>query len=166
MPSSVRFGSLPRRATILWYSSAVRPCCSMTFGSIMVPSNRSRDGRLACRLQRMQNGFENDAAVFSTEQPFDRALRVRHHADDVSFLVADARDRVNRSVRVPRLVQLTFRIAVAQNDLPVRLQLGELIVGRVVVAFTVADRDAKHLTLSRPARERGVRRLDTQMDVL
>src|SRR5215472_13173535 len=34
MPSSVSVGSRPRMRVIFWYSSLVRPCCSMVSGEI------------------------------------------------------------------------------------------------------------------------------------
>ena len=60
-----------------------------------------------------------DAAVDAAEQRFARALRMRHHADDVARLVAEAGDRVHRSVRIPRIVDAARRIGVAEDDLPV-----------------------------------------------
>src|SRR5262245_57801762 len=95
------FGSRPRRATMRWYSSGVSPCCSMTLGSIMAPSNGPRDRWLARRFQRVQYRFEDDAAILASEQRLDRALGVRHHAHDVPLAVADARNRVNRAIGIP-----------------------------------------------------------------
>ena len=48
----------------------------------------------ACARQPLHNRLENHQAVGAAEQRLARALRVRHHADDVPRLVADAGDGV------------------------------------------------------------------------
>ena len=59
---------------------------------------------------------EDERAVGGAEQRIDGMLGVRHQAHHVAALVADARDVVDGAVA---------RLAVAQHDLVVRLQLGD-----------------------------------------
>src|SRR5207245_6158291 len=85
------------------------------------------NGRLqreACsRAKGLNDGFEDQSSVDAAEQRLARALGVRHHADDVAPLVANRRDRADRSVRVPLVVDLTLRIRVARTPLALRLEL-------------------------------------------
>ena len=91
---------------------------------------------------------------------------MRHHPHHIPPFVADARDRVHRSVRIPRIVLSPARIGVPKHDLAVRFELCDRLRRREVVPFTVADRNPQHLAGTCRAREGRIGLLDTQVNVL
>ena len=81
-----------------------------------------------------RSGLEDPQPVGRAGQRVDRVLGVRHQAEHVAGLVADPGDVARRAVRV-----LPGRVAV--GDLPVRLELVEHLLRRVVAPFAVLGRD-------------------------
>ena len=103
------------------YSSRLEP---VTFENLRI-------NHAAQRLQPARPGFrrdcddrlENHQAVGAAEHRLARALRMRHQADDVARLVAEAGDRRRRSVRIGRRPSTSpAAFGVAEDDLPVRLE--------------------------------------------
>ena len=88
-----------------------------------------------------------DHPVGAAERRLARALRVRHQADDVARLVADAGDVVD-AIRSgwPRPSPRLPAVDVAEDHLPVRVRAPRCTSGsREVVAFAVRDGDPQHL---------------------
>ena len=87
------------------YSSGFRPWRSRTCG---VDHRRSGD---AARAELSACTTDSKITRPSTlpSSDFAGALGMRHQADDVARLVADAGDRVDRSVRVRRVVDVAVR---------------------------------------------------------
>ena len=63
-------------------------------------------------LQRMEDAFKNQATVGAAEQCFTGALRVRHESGDVTALVADAGDVLDRTIGIRLVGQLTLGVGV------------------------------------------------------
>src|SRR5262245_32259642 len=104
MPSSVSDGSRPRAVTMRSYSSGVRPGAWRIAGGSIDGSGlpgalRSRGPGGAMRGERRQDRLEQHEAVCAPEGGFAGALRVRHEANDIAAVAADARDVVDRAVR-------------------------------------------------------------------
>src|SRR4051812_42119123 len=97
MPSSVSVGSRSSARTIRLYSSRVSPCRSRTCWSMVMWFLRA-DGPFMC--QRGHHRFEQDETVSAAERALTGALRMRHEADDIPALAADAGDVVQRSIRI------------------------------------------------------------------
>ena len=165
MPSSVRFGSRPRNPTIRSYSSRREAVAFENLGidhagcCCTKPSGRKRSPATI-------NDIEDHEAVDAAEERLARALGMRHHADDVARLVAEAGDGVDRSVRIPRIVQPPVGIGVAKDHLAVRFELAQQFRRREVVALAVADRNPQHLADAGRRRERRVDLLDADVHVL
>src|SRR5205085_1521974 len=94
------------------------------------------------------------------------SLGMRHQSDDVPPPIAEAGNGVGRTIGVCRIVELTLRRGVTKHDLVVGFELCERVRRRVVVAFTVRDRNAEDLSDRRTASERRVGSLDPNVDVL
>ena len=75
-------------------------------------------------------------------------LRVRHKAHHVTRSIADARDVINRSVRV--------NTRVSEHNASFGLQLGNRLGACLEVSLTVLQRDKDFLALAEVARPRGV----------
>ena len=84
-----------------------------------------------------QDGSQYPQALVGAEGGVTNPLGMRHDADDVALLVADARDVVRRPVRV---------LEVAQYDAPFVLQLRERLGICEVVPLVVGDGQGKLLT--------------------
>ena len=83
-------------------------------------------------------------------------LGMRHETHDVALRVHDAGDVCDRAVRV---------VLVTEDDLPVRLELGEEPVVREPAALPVLDRDREDLVRFAERGERRVRALDAEIDI-
>ncbi len=94
-------------------------------------------------LEALGDGREEGLTIDSPEQRVDDPLGMGHQSEHVSALVTDTRDVVERTVR-----RAAFRLpgpvglAVAQDDLTVRLEALECLGVARVVALVVVDRDA------------------------
>src|SRR5262249_4438601 len=66
--------------------------------------------------QRANDGLEDDEAVGAAERGLARALGVRHHADHVTLLIADARDVVDRAVGIRTRRDVAVRLAISEYD--------------------------------------------------
>jgi hypothetical protein len=88
---------------------------------------------------------------------------MRHHPHHIAPLVADAGDRVHRSVRVPAVVEPPLWIGITQNHLAMRFHLLERPGRCEVIAFAMSDGNPEHLAGAGGARERRVGLLDAQM---
>ena len=72
-------------------------------------------------------------------------LGVRHEADDVALLVADAGDGAGAAVDVGRVVEAAVLRRVAEDDAALALEPLQLVVGKVEVPLAVGDRHREHL---------------------
>jgi hypothetical protein len=70
---------------------------------------------------------------------------VRHHAEHISALAADAGDVVERSVRVGFRCDLSLLITVTEDNALLALESGQGLAIAEVVPFHVADRDLEHI---------------------
>ena len=116
----------------------------------LAPTARWRPRR-GGRLEQLQ-------AVGRAGQRVDGVLGMRHQADDVAALVADAGDVVERAVGV-------VARCVAEDDPALGLELGEHLRRGEVAAGRVLDRDREHvahLAGARPGRA-GVDDLDVDL---
>ena len=117
--------------------------------------------------QRANDRLEQHEPVAAAEDGLTGPLGVRHHADDVAALAADAGDVAGRAVRIRRAGRRAARgIDIPEDHAPLPFQPIEQIVGREVVALAVIDGDAQHLALPAGAGERRVGLLDPDADVL
>src|SRR5258706_515027 len=108
--------------TLLSPSSAVSAKTRAGSGLVGDASAEPRRDTLPAKVgetKRLDHRLEHRAAVDAAKQRFAGAFRMRHHADDVSRLVADTRDGVDRSVGIPGVVDHAVRIGIAQHDLTV-----------------------------------------------
>src|SRR4051794_13018354 len=94
IPSSVRVGSRFRIETIFWYSLSVIPCCSSS-SSVTI---NSPNGVSSNFYERLNHRFENKPAVGTAEDCFARAVRVRHHPQNIPVFIHNARDVMLRAV--------------------------------------------------------------------
>ncbi len=120
----------------------------------------------AALRQRMHDGLEQDQPVLAAQRGLARPLRVRHQADHVPRRAADTGDAVQRSVGIGLIGRLAERIGVAEDDAAGRLERGQHLGRRVVVALAVRNRHPEHLSDLAQARERRVRPLDADADEL
>src|SRR5260370_33459492 len=88
-----------------------------------------------------------------------------HEGGDVALTVADARDIVHGTVRIPCRVVCSVRRGVAENDLMIFLEFGECGFVAGGVAIVVRDWNFQDLAVLRGVREGRVRLLDTDVDV-
>ena len=147
------------------YSSSVRPSL-IGRGEVGRAVHVATSCRHLRAAQGVDHGAEEDAAVGAAGQlGLHGVLRVRHHAEHVARLVADAGDVVERAVGVGALGPLAGGVDVAHDDLVVGLHLLEGRRVDRVVALVVLDDDAQHVALRAGAGERRVRRLHAQVDV-
>ena len=116
--------------------------------------------------QMVEDGLENEVAVGAAEPRLARPLGVGHEAEDVAARVADARDVLERSVRVARVRDHALGVAVTEQDLAVGGQLGQGRFVGGVIAFAVGDGDVQHLARLGGAEERVIGRADPQEAVL
>src|SRR5713226_8797621 len=91
---------------------------------------------------------------------------MRHEAEDITLAIADARNTVERAVRIGRLRHAALRIAVAEDDPAFALQFDQRLRIAEVVAFTVRDWQAQNLTRSADRSKGGIGLLDAHVDVL
>src|SRR5207248_5179610 len=89
--------------------------------------------------------FEDDEAIRTADGELTCALWMRHQADDVAPLVAEAGDVRDRSVGIRFASRDASRIRVAEDDLPILLEARDDVRLRVIVAFAVGNRNAKRL---------------------
>src|SRR5438132_13256593 len=123
IPSSVRFGSCPRRVTIFCDSSSVSPCLVMR--SLVMATGvrvafseslRSQDGfwRMSSPLYGVEQREQDQSPVFVPEERVGATFWVGHHAEDIPGSVRDARDVVERAVGIRLRRDLAIFRAVAK----------------------------------------------------
>ena len=91
---------------------------------------------------------------------------MRHQADDVPLVVADAGDVGEGAVRVGLRGRATGRVAVPEHDPLVVLETVDDVRFRVVVSLAVSDRNAKDLAGEGARRERRIALLHADAHVL
>ncbi len=148
MPSSVSVGSRPSDvddALVFVAGEAVSFEDGVVIGRRSLIATRLHGSR-AVRQRLAATDSNSDEAVGAAERQLAGALRMRHQADDVAPLVADAGDVVRPSRSDwPRRVTSPSRVRVAEDDLAVLLEPRDDVRLRVVVALAVGDRHAQHL---------------------
>ncbi len=117
-------------------------------------------------LQRLHDGFEEQSAIRAAERGLASPFRMRHEPDDVAALVAEAGNAMDRSIGIGIVRHCPRRIAIAKHDLPVSIQSLDDIWRRKVVAFTMCDWNAQHLSGPTSSREGRVGFLDPNVHVL
>src|SRR5262245_28830686 len=105
MASSVKVGVRPRIAIARSYSSSVIPSwrasARSTTGSFIGLPAPPRSQPVPPRLlPGMHDRIEQPLPVRLAEDLLGAAIRVRHHAEHVPLLVADAGDGMQRAVRI------------------------------------------------------------------
>ena len=133
-------------------TSGSRACCAPRAG-------RRSTGRPRAQTPeptRADSSSERTSGTPSAlpKQVVDRPLGVRHQADDVASLIADAGDVVDRAIGV---------VDVAEDDPVVGLQLGQRLGVTGVVALEVVDRDAERLADRGRGGQHRVRGLDPEL---
>src|SRR2546428_13315599 len=128
----------------------------------------SQDGvrSISSSLYGVDQREQDQSPVFVPEERIGTALRMRHHAENIAGVVDDPRDVVERAVGVGLRRDLAVFRAVTEDDLVSGLQLGELRLIRIVVAFAVGDRQGLHLAWFAASSKGCVCNLDAEMDVL
>src|SRR6267154_5009274 len=96
-------------------------------------------GRPCSTDQGFHHRTENNQAVRGTQRGLHRTLRMRHQACDVSLAIADSRDIRGGTVRISGCIVGTISAGVAEDDLPVFLQLSKR--GFVASVIPVAMRN-------------------------
>jgi hypothetical protein len=79
--------------------------------------------RAPLRFDRAHHRLENLQAVRATKAHIAGAVRMRHQSEDITFAVADPRNVFDRTIRVRCRNRLSLCIGIAQQDLPVLVQL-------------------------------------------
>src|SRR6478735_8619310 len=91
----------------------------------------------------LQDALENDRAVGGSETRVAGTLWMRHQTEDVPALVTDARDVLGGPIRIGLIGDRSARIAIAEKDLPISVQLFERFLIGHVTAFAMGDRDSQ-----------------------
>ena len=107
-------------------------------GGVRLVGRRGLDERGSRQSSSVDERAEEQSAVGRAEQRVDRVLGVGHQAEHVPCLVADPGHVGDRAVRV-----LAGRVA--EEDLPVRLELLEQLRVGEPAALAVLDRDRERL---------------------
>src|SRR5579862_7665946 len=97
IPESIVTGACARIGQAKSVARADMAITVVRVGRIVVPP-------LDSGVHARQDGFKNATAVARSEQRVHSALRVGHHAEDVSGFVADAGDGVHRPIGAPPYV--------------------------------------------------------------
>src|SRR5579884_2603148 len=116
----------------------------------------ARRGPVTLRERGLDERGEHEGAVRGAEQRVDRVLGMRHQAEHVAPLVADAGDVGNRPVA---------RLAVAHDNLTIRFELSHDLRRRIPPSVTVLDGNDDALAHRAARRERDVVSLDDERDV-
>src|SRR5215510_2146285 len=142
-----------------WYSSGVTVIAGGSSRARLLRADFFTDERRHDRL-------EQDETVGAAERPLARTLGVRHQADDVPRLAADARDVVDGAVRVRRVGDPAALVAVAEDNAPRRFELANDVGVGGGVALAMRHRHLEALSLRRARGERRVGLLDADEDLL
>ena len=118
------------------YSSGVRPWRSRTAASNGIDVIDASAPAATATARRLHDRLEQHEAVGAADRELAGALGMRHQADDVAALVADAGD-VRRAIRSdwPASVVSPCGVRVAEDDAAARLERRERLGRRVVVAL-------------------------------
>src|SRR5712692_9593642 len=145
------------------YSSAVRPDSlarsSVTLGE--APVTRLPLEEAAVLDEAAEEALEQLEPVRAAHRRLGRALGMRHEAEHVALRTHDARDVLERAVRIRRPRDAPVGHCVAEDHLVPRPELTQRFGVRVVLALAVGDRHREHLPGPEPPRER---RLDVVHD--
>jgi hypothetical protein len=115
-----------------------------------------------CRLHQTA---DQRGSVLTAEQRPHAALGVRHHPEHVALHIDQPGDRVQSTVRVGAIVQLTGRRAVAKRRHALCLHLAHDIRVGEPVPLLVRNRQPKHLTTGEVPEKREVVPLHPQVHV-
>src|SRR5262245_61616579 len=109
------------------YSSAVRPSSRarsrVAFGSAL--GNRSAPQEAAVLDQAVEERLEQREPVGTAHRALGGALRMGHEAEDVTVIVDDAGDVVERPVRVRRAGVPAVGVRIAEDDLAALAERGQ-----------------------------------------
>src|SRR5579862_302584 len=123
------------------------------------------DRFMALRLCVAEDALENQPAVFAAQQFLAGAFGMRHQAEHVASLVADARDVIERAVRVGHVRDLTVLRAVTKKNAVVAFELFNDPRFGEITAFSMRNRNAEHLAFATGVGERRISRFDANMNV-
>jgi len=93
----------------------------------------------------MNHALQHQSPIRATQDRLAGALRMRHETGDIPFLVADAGNAVERTVRIGVFGGFAPGIHIAPKDLVVRFKAGQCLFVRKVAAFAVGNRQAHEL---------------------
>src|ERR1700709_1821009 len=121
--------------------------------------------RLSRDCERIDHGAEEEQTVGGAEEALAGAVRMRHHAENVTALAEHAGDVLKRAVGIRGGGDLTCRRSVTEGDTVFGFQLCQSVGGAEVVAFHVADGHLEDLTALDTMGEGRVGGLGTKMDL-
>src|SRR5215469_576475 len=115
---------------------------------------------------RSHQRLEDLEPVGASQFRLGRALRVWHHAEHISSRTTDARNVVERSIRIRSRGDLPIGRGVPKDDAIVVLQLSQGRVVTKVISVHMANWDGEDFTLSAGAGEQRFGRFHTYADRL
>src|SRR3989442_1115885 len=83
---------------------------------------------------------EERASIRAAQQFVRSPLRMRHHSQNISFAIGNARDAVERTVGIGRRADLSFFVAITEQDALVAPQFIEIRWRAEIVALAMRDR--------------------------
>jgi hypothetical protein len=93
----------------------------------------------------VENRFKDQLAVIGAQLLFHRALGVRHHAQHVSLLIADARNIIDRTVEIGLFGGFSPFIAISKHNLIVILKRFKTVGVGKIIAFAMGYRNLQDL---------------------
>src|SRR5205085_10265787 len=99
------------------------------------------EGRLGG--DRFHHRSKNPRSIRAAQSGVASAVRMRHQSEYVALAVANPGDVFNRTVRVRLRDHLAAIVRVAQDHLPVLVQLAQRPFIREVAAFAMSERHSK-----------------------
>src|SRR5581483_1802199 len=93
-------------------------------------------------IEKGPKTFENATSVRAAQHAFAGAFGMRHEPHDVAFLIHNTRNIVSRAIRVGVRGDPAFAIAVTEEHLAARFEIGEHVIGRNKISLAMGDRNA------------------------
>src|SRR5581483_4325705 len=159
MPSSVKLGSRPISLRKRSYSSGFSPCSATSSGVIF-----GSLGIISGGFERLDQAFEQAAAVGGADNGINVIFRMRHQAENVQFFRQNAGDRVHRAVEMR--IDHAISGSVAEGDEILALEPGKGFCVRDIIALAMSNRHADDASSVIAAREGCIGALDAHMHFL